>query len=171
MHTLQLHIDKLPVPIDYQSHLLLIGSCFADNMAARFQQHKFHVLSNPHGTLFNPLSVAYSLDSYIEGKIYDDREMFFLNEIWNSWEHHSDFSDIDKHTALQRINDSQRSAAEFIKTATHMVITLGSSFYYHHIENDKPVSNNHRAPAQWFEKRLLTVQQTVDAFTHTLDEL
>lgn len=150
---------------------MLIGSCFADNISERLKQHKFNVLANPNGTLFNPLSVANSLDSYVEGKQYTADDLFYLNEIWNSWTHHSDYSDIDRQAALDKINQSQTKAHEFIQSATHIIITLGSAYYYQHKELDIPVSNNHRAPAQWFEKRLLQVNEIVSKLTSTLDAI
>jgi len=148
--TLELNIPPLPKPIQYPAKLLLIGSCFTENMSDRLVQHKFDVLSNPHGILFNPLSVAYSLESYINNKEYTKDDLFYLNELWNSWDHHTRFSHTDADSALQIINQSQGEAAGFVREADYVIITLGSAFQYYLTENNKPVANNHRAPAQWF---------------------
>src|ERR1700748_1541753 len=169
--TLTLDIPALPRPITYTDRILLIGSCFTEHISERLAGHKFKVLSNPHGILFNPLSVAYSLDSYIHGKQYKEEELFNLNELWNSWDHHTRFSNIDKETALRGINESQRNAAAFIKSADWIIITLGSAFQYYLKDSGKPVANNHRAPAQWFEKRLLPIDETIHALSHTLSKL
>ncbi len=171
MHTLSINIPPLPTGISYHSMLFLTGSCFAENMAIRLKQHRFNVLDNPHGILFNPYSVADSLDSYIEGRQYSAGDLFYLNELWNSWEHHTQFSDIDKEAALTRINQSQADAAAYIRSATHVMITLGSAYYYVLKETGKPVSNNHRAPANWFEKKLMGIDEIVSKFTVTLNNL
>lgn len=171
MYTLSINITTLPQAISYHSRLFLTGSCFAENMAIRLKQHRFNVLDNPHGILFNPHSVADSLDSYIDGRQYNTDDLFYLNELWNSWEHHTQFSDIDKDTALTHINQSQAVAAAYIRTATHVMITLGSAYYYVLKETGKPVSNNHRAPANWFEKKLMPIDEIVSKFTHTLNKL
>jgi len=168
---LTLHIPPLPQPITYNSNVLLTGSCFTEHISEHLARHKFKTLSNPHGILFNPLSVANSLDSYIDEKIYSDDELFSLNELWNSWDHHTRFSHIDKQTALDGINRSQQEAAAFIRKADWVMITLGSAFQYHLKETGKPVSNNHRAPAQWFEKRLLSIREIVNALNDTLTKL
>lgn len=170
-HTLQLDIAPLPVQINYKSRIFLTGSCFTENMSDRLLQHKFNMLANPHGILFNPMSVADSLNGYIEGKKYTEDELFYLNELWNSWDHHTRFSDIDKNVTLDSINRSQEQATTFIKTASHVIITLGTSFQYYLIEDGKPVSNNHRAPSQWFEKVLLGVDDIVNELSETLDAL
>jgi len=168
---LQLNIAPLPKPISYESSLFLAGSCFAENMAIRLKQHRFNVLDNPHGIIFNPLSVANSIDSYIAGKLYSEEDLFYQNEIWNSWDHHTSFSHIDKAEALAQINASQQAASDFIRKASHIMITLGSSYYYVLKETGKVVSNNHRAPSQWFEKRMLTIEEMTDKFTDTINEL
>jgi len=169
--TLSLDIPPLSRPVTYTDNILLTGSCFTEHIYDRLAQHKFRVLSNPHGILFNPLSVANSLDSYIESRQYQMGELFQLNELWNSWDHHTRFSHIDASAALEGINRSQAQAAEFIKKADWVIITLGSAFQYYLKETGRPVSNNHRAPAQWFEKKLLDIDTIVAALGNTLQKL
>lgn len=169
--TLTLDIPRLPQPLTYRDQLLLTGSCFTEHIAGRLAQHKFSVLQNPHGILFNPLSVAGSLDSYLEGRQYAAADLFFLNETWNSWDHHTRFSDVDPEKALQKINTSQEEAGRFIREAKWVVITLGSAFQYYLKDGEKPVANNHRAPAQWFEKRLLEIDGIVGALSNTIAKL
>ncbi len=166
----QLPINFAPLPqlIRYTDKLLLVGSCFTEHMAGRLAAHKFQTLQNPHGILFNPLSVASSLMSYAEGKMYNEDDLFYLNELWGSWEHHTRFSHIDKTAALDGINAARKEAIAFIKDADWVIITLGSAFQYFLKEGNQPVSNNHRAPASWFEKRLLTIQQTIEALKEAL---
>jgi hypothetical protein len=163
---LPINIPPLRQPIRYTDKILLIGSCFTEHISGRLSAHKFRTLQNPHGILFNPLSVADSLLSYAQGKFYADEDLFYLNELWGSWSHHTRFSHIDKKEALAGINTSQREAAEFLRSADWIIITLGSAFQYFLKESNTPVANNHRAPAAWFEKRLLEIP----TITHALKE-
>jgi len=169
--SLSLDIPKLPQPITYTDSVLLIGSCFTEHIAERLEDHKFNILSNPHGILFNPLSVAYSLDSYIYHKVYSKDELFFLNELWNSWDHHTRFSNINPLGTLAAINQSQEQASQFILQADCVIITLGSAFQYYLKETNSPVANNHRAPAHLFEKRLLPIDEITEALSATLEKL
>ncbi|PQJ11606.1 GSCFA domain-containing protein [Flavipsychrobacter stenotrophus] len=171
MHTLQLDIPRLPVPIAYKDAILLTGSCFTEHIADRLIQHKFNVVSNPNGILFNPLSVADSLNGYIDNKQYTEADVFRLNELWNSWDHHTRFSHVSAEAAVEGINQSQLQAHLQIKKANHLIITLGSSFQYYLKESGKPVANNHRAPSQWFEKRLLSVEQITTTLKTTIEKL
>ena len=171
MHTLKIDIPQLPKQIDYQSKMLLTGSCFAENMAIRLKQHRFDILDNPHGILFNPYSVAESLKGYITGKRYTEDDLFYQNELWNSYDHHTNYSDIDKTTALERINKSQQDAHDFIQNTTHIFITLGSAYYYQLKETNKIVSNNHRTAANLLEKKLMSSDTITELFATTIDML
>ena len=169
--TLNLDVPPFEAPIKYTDKIMLIGSCFTEHISGRLEQHKFKVLSNPHGILFNPFSVAASLDAYISAKNYNESELFYLNELWNSWDHHTRFSGTDINSVLSHINQSQNESASFIKDTDWLIITLGSSFQYFLKENGKHVANNHRAPAQWFEKKMLGIDEITAGFKATLDRL
>src|SRR4051812_40956782 len=104
--------SQLTELINHRHRLLLIGSCFTENIGAKLTQHKFSVLENPNGILFNPISIIKSLDSYISNKRYSDGDLFYGNESWHSWQHHSRFSKPDKDVCLQIINDSQQAASD-----------------------------------------------------------
>ena len=161
-----LDIKKLPEPINYTSKILLIGSCFTEHIGNALDELKYQVLQNPNGILFGPDSVCISLLSYIQNKQYTKADLFQLNEVWNSWQHHSRFSNIDVSDAISRINQSQQQAHEFLKQADWLIITLGSSYTYQltHLadtaseQTGNTVANCHRAPANWFLKEMLETE-------------
>lgn len=165
---LPINIPRLSSPVHYTDKILLVGSCFTEHMAARLAAHKFQTLQNPHGILFNPLSVADSLKSYAQEQHYTANDLFYGNELWGSWAHHTRFSHTDKKVALEGINASQQEAAAFVKDADWIIITLGSAFQYFLKEGNVPVANNHRAPAAWFEKRLLTIPLIIESLKEAL---
>jgi len=167
---LDLNIEPLPIGIDHKDSIMLIGSCFTEHIADRLSKYKFQINSNPNGILFNPLSVANSLNSYTQNIQYTHNNLFLLNELWNSWDHHTNFSHPNQEQALQLINNSQSAAHLFIKNANWLIITLGSAFQYHLSENQKAVANNHRAPAQWFRKELLSIATIVNALQNSITQ-
>lgn len=169
--TLQLDIPPLPKKINYQDKMLLIGSCFTEHIAERLAQYKFKVLQNPNGILFNPISVCKSLNSYVAEKLYTEDELFQYNELWNSWQHHTRFSDVSKELALQKINDEQQQAASFIRDTDYIIITLGSAFYYETKDKNIVAVNNHRVPSQWLEKKLMTSEAIVDWCTQSIETI
>lgn len=158
-------------PIEYTDPVFLIGSCFTEHIGNRLQDLKFSVLQNPHGILFDPLSVCNSLVSYIDQKRYQASDLFYYNELWQSWNHHSRFSGMDREQVLQNMNRSQENAHTFLQSARWLVITLGSSYAYKLAENERGVANCHRGPAQWFHKHLCTIDETVAALDNNIYRL
>jgi hypothetical protein len=164
----QLPIDlkTLSQPITYRDNIMLVGSCFTEHIGNALKQVKFSVLQNPNGILFGPDSVCRSLISYAENKKYTAAGLFQLNEVWNSWQHHSRFSHMDGGEALRQINTSQQEAHDFLKKADWLIITLGSSFTYRLTGEANQaseitgagVANCHRAPAAWFQKEMLEIE-------------
>jgi hypothetical protein len=150
---------------------MLVGSCFTEHIGNYLDEVKFRVLQNPNGILFDPISVCNSLSSYIENKRYDEEDLVYINEVWHSWQHHSRFSGIYKEGVLININKSQQEAHQFLKEADWLLITLGSSFVYKLVENQKTVANCHKAPAQTFIKHLSTIEETVIALDTVLYRL
>jgi len=176
------HLAFTPKPFDvkisHRQNLLLIGSCFTEQIGTKLANHKFTVLDNPNGILFNPVSIARSVSSYIENKQYSETDLFYQNECWNSWEHHSRFSHPDKEKCLAAINGSQANAHAFLKKADWLLITLGSAFVY---ELPSPlgagfgvrsvVANCHKVPTDKFTKRLLPVGEITDGLEYMIEKL
>jgi hypothetical protein len=168
------HLEFTPKPFDtkiiHQDSLLLIGSCFTENIGNKLKQLKFSVLENPNGILFNPISITKSIDSYIVNKQYTEADLFYANESWNSWEHHSRFSHPDKTSCLNGINQSQQHAHEFLKNADWVLMTLGSAFVYE-LENKNVAANCHKTPTDKFNKRLLSVDEITTALQTSIKKI
>jgi len=47
--------------ITYNSNILLIGSCFSDNISKKLSYYQFKHLTNPFGILLNPLAIEKSI--------------------------------------------------------------------------------------------------------------
>lgn len=156
------HLEFSPKPfaekIAHHHHILLTGSCFTENIGSKLKQLKFAVQENPNGILFNPVSIAASVQSYIQRKKYTEDDLFYQNECWNSWDHHTRFSHPDKGTCLQLINQSQDAAHSFLQTANWLLITVGSAFVYE-LANRRVVANCHKVPTDKFNKRLLGIEE------------
>src|SRR4051812_21824948 len=146
---LDIDIKSPEVKLNYANKIFVIGSCFTEHIGGRLADLKFSILQNPNGILFDPLSVSKNLISYIENKKYGADDLLYLNELWQSWAHHSLFSGPDQQLVLNKINESQEKAHQFLQDADWMIITLGSSFSYRLHENGVAVANCHRAPGQW----------------------
>jgi hypothetical protein len=155
-------------PIEYGDKLMLIGSCFTENIGAKFKSHLFEISENPYGILFNPVSVTNALTEIMDLRKYNTDDLFQHNELWHSWSHHSRFSAIKQEDALENINRTILDAHHFLKSANRLVITLGSAWLYH-LTNEAPlgkgqvVANNHKGPINWFFKSLMQPNELLES--------
>ncbi|SKD10352.1 GSCFA family protein [Chitinophaga ginsengisegetis] len=164
-------VAPLSAAIQYDHELLLMGSCFAEEIGEKLQEHRFNTVVNPHGILYNPLSITKALTSYLDGKVYTPGDLFQHNDLWNSWDHHSRFSGLTPEATLDNISRMQAAATHAIENADWLVITLGSAHAYILKENNRLVGNCHKVPAGNFYKRLLTVDEIVTALDNVMHRL
>ena len=171
---MEFHLEISPKPlnttISHRQKILLIGSCFTEQIGNKLARHKFRVMENPNGILFNPVSIARSVASYIGNKQYIEENLFYQNECWNSWEHHSRFSHPVKEECLRLINQSQSGAHLFLQDSSWLLITLGSAFVYE-LGNKEVVANCHKVPTDKFSKRLLSVEEVMTVLQGMMQEL
>lgn len=173
--TLPLTIPKAETPIQHHDKILLTGSCFTEHMSSRLESGKMAVLANPGGIMFNPESVAANLRAAMESKVYTAEDIFLLNETWNAWDFHSQFSGIDRETTLDAMNAAVAGASGFLAEARWLIVTLGSAFQYFTTalagEAGRGVANCHRAPGQWFNKQLLHTDTIVATWQALIADL
>jgi hypothetical protein len=164
-------VAPLSAAIQYDHELLLMGSCFAEEIGEKLQEHRFNTVVNPHGILYNPLSITKALTTYLDGKVYTPEDLFQHNDLWNSWDHHSRFSGLTPEATLENIHRMQAAATQAIENADWLVITLGSAHAYILKENNRLVGNCHKVPAGNFYKRMLTVDEIVTALDNVMHRL
>lgn len=162
---------EYPFDINYQDKLMLLGSCFSDHVGNFFQEMRFDTLSNPFGTLFNPISIANALKMCMNTELFDEQYIDFFNEKWISYAHHGKFSHPDKETFQQNISQCLNRAHDFLASANYLFITFGTAYCYRLIERNLIVANCHKIPANQFEKQLLTIEQIVGLYQDLLELL
>lgn len=169
------HLNYIPKPsstkIDHTQAIMLVGSCFADNIGALFQKHYFKTLINPNGVLFNPKSIYHSLINCLENKETDDAFILKRNELFFSYLHHSSIFNVDQNKLKFELNSLQTKATDFLKQADHLIITFGTAFTYKHKLLATTVANCHKQPGSDFEKTLLTVDEIVKDHSELITKL
>jgi lysophospholipase L1-like esterase len=155
--TTRIDISKNHNPIDYNSKIVSMGSCFAENMGDKFQYFKFQSATNPFGIIFNPVSIEKIIRRVVEQDFFTENDIFFHNERWHCYEVHSDLSHSNPEELLENLNQILRDTKKQLQEATHVIITYGTSWVYRNIEKDTIVANCHKVPQKQFTKELLTV--------------
>lgn len=165
----QIPLSKTNNPIDYNSKVLSFGSCFAENMADKFDYFKFQNETNPFGIIFNPVSIEKIIDRTVEEKWFTEKDVFFLNERWHSFDVHSDLSNSDRQELLETLNKAISQTHKQLKEATHIIITYGTSWIYRNLESEQIVANCHKVPQKQFSKELLTVDAVEKSIQNTIN--
>ncbi len=167
--TTPIPIPKTNNPIDYNSKIVSLGSCFAVNMAEKFEYFKFQITTNPFGILFHPLAIEKLVDFAVSGKQFTDEDIFFLNERWHCFDTHSDLSNADKDELIANLNAIVQLTHKQITQASHIIITYGTSWVYRNIEKNTIVANCHKVPQKLFSKEILSVETIENSIQNTLD--
>ncbi|MES2864398.1 MAG: GSCFA domain-containing protein [Bacteroidota bacterium] len=167
----QIPIPKYDFPMDYQSKIMLLGSCFAENMAEKFEYFKFQNNVNPFGIIFNPISLEKLIIRSIHKKYFTEKDIFFHNEAWHCYEVHSELSNPNATEFLQILNELIDSTNQELLDSTHIIITLGTSWVYRHIETHEIVANCHKVPQKQFVKEILSIEQIEDSLQIIIAEI
>ena len=167
---LELEPKAFPVKLGHRDNIMLMGSCFTEQMGSKLSAYRFSTIENPHGILFNPVSICKALIAYMESKEYATEDLFYFNERWSSWDHHSRFSNMSQTEALDVINHAREAATAFLQQADWLILTLGSAFVYE-LENGRQVANCHKVPTDQFRKKLLSIEETLSALDNLIHRL
>ncbi|WP_333810217.1 GSCFA domain-containing protein [Flavobacterium sp.] len=161
--TTKIPIQKSSFPIDYDSKIMLLGSCFAENMGEKFAYFKFQTTTNPFGIIFNAVSLEKLIRRTVENRTFTENDIFYHNDLWHCYEVHSELSIPDKEEFLSNLNSILESTNKQISSLTHCIITLGTSWVYRNNETNEIVANCHKVPQKNFTKELLSLSQTEES--------
>lgn len=172
-HTFRTELPPLQIDctISHEDTLLSIGSCFTEHIGNRLIDLKFNNLLNPFGIIFNPISLSNVLHYLLSDRLFKEQDLFYYNEQWHSFMHHSSFSGLDKMTTLNRMNIALHQARVHLKTTNRLLITLGTANVFVYKKTGEIVANNHKLPIQDFERRRLHIRDIAEAFEPLLREL
>ncbi|KAB2859188.1 MAG: GSCFA domain-containing protein [Flavobacteriales bacterium] len=158
-------ITKSAVNISHQDAILLLGSCFTENIGKKLLNSKFKVNINPFGIIYNPISIANSLTRILNNESYTEEDLSVYNGKFFCFDHHGSFSSFNQQECLAKINNEISFAHQHLQETKTIIITLGTAWVYENIENKKLVANCHKIPAKNFTKRLLSVDEIVQSFS------
>src|SRR5690606_4404408 len=163
-----LPLSKAEYQIDYNSRLLLLGSCFAENMGDKLAYFKFQGVQNPFGILFHPAAIENLVSRAVNRRAYLADEVFFLNERWQCFDAHSGLSAASREELLQNLNGGLDITLSQIGEASHLIITLGTAWAYRNIKSDQLVANCHKVPQREFSKELVSVASIVESLRNVM---
>ena len=153
--------------ISHRYPILMIGSCFSENLGQHLAENKFSCLINPYGILYNPFSIAKALDEISHNKQYMGSDLFSWNGQWHSNMHHTSFSNEDKETCLRNINAHIQEAHSLLRQAQCLFITYGTAYYYETQDAHAIVGNCHKRPERMFQRKMIAMGDPTHAYIQT----
>ena len=166
-----LEINRSKISIEHQQQILSMGSCFAQNIGEHLIQHKFSLLLNPFGILYNPISIEQGLDFLLAGKRMSEDTLFQHHELWHSFHYHGQFSHPNKQIALRQINEALANGSTVLQKASRIILTFGTAHVFILKKNNKVVANCHQLPASNFLRKRLSVDEIVKPMLSILQKL
>ena len=159
-------IDKpqLKGRIDYNSKIVTLGSCFAENITKRLAAAKFCVKHSPVGILFNPASIASTLTAFAERSAVDCGRIVRRSEGWVSLDCHSELTMPTEEEAIKTLQNAIDEGHKLLRSATCVIITFGTAWVYEHIATGRVVANCHKQPSREFCRRRMSVEEIVTLF-------
>lgn len=156
-----IHIPRAPFRFSCTERMLLLGSCFAENIGTRLAGNKFNVDINPFGTLYNPASIAAALRRLLHPERFTAGDLLQHEGVYHSFSHHSRFSSTSETECLRNINDRLEASTNEFRKTTYLVVTLGTAYVYRLKSSGEVVANCHKLPEKMFDRSMLTVGKII----------
>lgn len=155
-------------PFGYEDKLLLLGSCFSENIGGKLSYYKFQSVTNPFGILFNPVAIENVIEAAVLNKTFTEEDVCELNGVWKSFVAHSDLNALNRLQTVINLQEAQQQLRDQLQEVSHLFITLGTAWVYRHIEKDLVVANCHKVPQKEFSKELLSVDEITQSLSKTI---
>lgn len=167
----EVEIKHLTTNIEHHKPVLLLGSCFAQNIGQKLIEAKFSVRTNPMGVLYNPVSVGNCIDILMNAKTINPEELEHANGRWFSFDCHTKLADSNREQCAKIINRAIVDGNNFMQQANFMIVTFGTAMVYRLAQSQRVVANCHKLPACNFSRQLLEPQQIVDEWRIIINRL
>lgn len=148
-----------PFALEHADGILMLGSCFTDNIGQRLEHDGFDVAYNPMGTLYNPASICNALELALAPQ--SERKFIIRQDTDGKW-HCLNFAARHifdtKEEMTADINRQLDMMANEFRNCSTVIITLGTAYVFD-IGQDGIAGNCHKFPSGCFERRRLTVEE------------
>lgn len=159
--------------ISHRQGVMMLGSCFSDNIGIRLRQACFDVDVNAFGTLYNPASIACGIDAILKCRQYSIDDLFQEkgDNRWHSFSHHSEYSSVDSQLMLEKINQRVSEANKMLQRASTLIVTFGTAWVYKYAQTGEVVANCHKLPASKFERSMMSIEEIVSMWRAVIADI
>lgn len=142
-------------------NIVLLGSCFSDNLKPFLEANDFRVTSNVFGTLFHPIAIFNWLKYACTNNISEgEMQLVFHEEMWKSLGGGKVLRLNAKEELKELIHFKLKDLHEELKSANTLVVTFGTAHAWIH-EEFGVVGNCQRLPQQKFRQELISLNEMI----------
>lgn len=149
--------------VNHGETMLLLGSCFTDNIGQRLCDDLFDAVVNPFGPVYNPLSVLRSLEILRDNMTVRPDDLFEREGRFHSFMFHSCLSGHDREQTAKAMTAAVNEGHEALLRGAVVILTVGTTRVFRHLASDSVVANCHKLPGGEFESRFLGLEETAGA--------
>ena len=154
-------IPESSIKIGFSDAIMLLGSCFSDNIGSIMKDMGFDVMTNPFGTLYNPVSVCNSIRRLESAVPFSEDECVQMgagSQLFCSFSHHTAAASSSKEEFLAEVNAALSDANVFFRRASTIIITLGTAWTFRFNATGEIVSNCLKRDAKEFTRECLSLR-------------
>lgn len=159
--------------ISHDDKIVMLGSCFSDNVGSRLQRDGFNVCFNPLGPLYNPVTISRLLDDLLKGRRYSAKD--FVQDdlgVYHCLDFASRYQSADATQLADQLNADFSQLRDAVIAADVIALTFGSSVVYSlGATVDMTVGNCHKFPGTMFTRLSVSPSEIEWVMTPVLSQL
>ncbi|MDE7151650.1 MAG: GSCFA domain-containing protein [Candidatus Amulumruptor sp.] len=170
----EIRVNPRPGLLTHDRPIILLGSCFSDNIGSRLAQRGFTVCYNPLGPVYNAAAMAAQAHLIASCATVEPDSLFEHQGLWRHWLAHTLLARANRAEAAAAINRELDRVRALLAdpVAPLLCLTLGTAWAF--TLNDGSgltVSNCHKVPAARFNRRLMPLAEVTDSLRDTIATL
>ena len=151
--------------IDHKGEVLLMGSCFSQNIRIKLEESKFKVSKNSFGIIYNPISIAQNINRLNNGNLYTNQDIYsYKDKKVVNFSNQNSSPATGENEFLNLENENLKKDLSTFNQVKTIVLTFGTAWVYQWKGTQQVVANCHKIPDTFFTNRLLSVSEIVKAY-------
>lgn len=140
--------------ISHDDKIVMLGSCFADNIGELLERDGFDVVHNPLGPLFNPLSIEAVLGR--QGRPFTKDDFVEVDATWHCLWFANRFQASRADELAKMVNDLYLPLHDALCKADVIIITLGNTRVFSYGSPPRVAGNCHKLNPSFFSERYIS---------------
>ena len=167
----QIELKKSASPLTLSERLSAVGSCFSCAIGSRLREGGFDIDVASMGPLFNPVSIARTIDRALNGPNFSEADLYAdhtgtYHLLWFE----STRRGINPARLLEDVNRDFDIFSRRLKEADAWLVTFGTAWCFYHEPTRSIVGNCHKLPDEEFTRVLYPVNKIVALWENILEK-